>query len=370
MTGAMYAGISGMRAHMTKLSVIGNNVANVNTVGYKAGFTTFAESLYSTTKSGSNGTNLMGGTNPIQIGYGCSISNVDLDMSTKNYMPTGKNMDCMIAGDGFFMVGDKVSAGTDPQNLTLSRVGDFSFKDGYLVDGRGNIVYGFNSAADAAAGGTAADFVNGTNTAQTKGVSTELGPIRLPYSAAAKGVVKEGTPWYPGVDEATGKFTPPTKESGNVSFVGDEPVQITLTGVGISENGQITGTNANGEPVVVGYVALASVGNPGGVTHMGGAYYKALDGAGTVRVSSIDGVVSGALGNKAAPVAGGTGTSPLATILAGGSTQLNPGGLESSGADVATEFSEMITTQRGYQASTRIITVTDSMLEELVNIKR
>ena len=107
MTGAMYAAISGLKSHMSKLNVIGNNVANVNTYGYKAGRVTFRETVYTTLTAGSDGTALKGGVNPSQLGYGCNIGTIDLDMSTANAVPTGVNLDCMIQGDSFFLVGDK-----------------------------------------------------------------------------------------------------------------------------------------------------------------------------------------------------------------------------------------------------------------------
>ena len=119
MTGAMYAAIGGLKAHMTKLNVIGNNVANVNTVGYKAQRMTFRESIYTTSKSGSNGGVTMGGNNPSQIGYGCSVGSIDLNMSPSTYSPTGVGLDCMLTGEGFFMVGDKINYvrdETDPDN--------------------------------------------------------------------------------------------------------------------------------------------------------------------------------------------------------------------------------------------------------------
>ena len=104
MTGAMYAAVSGLKAHMSALNVIGNNIANVNTTGYKASRFTFLESLYTTVGSGSDGSTEAGGRNPAQLGYGCSIGTIDLDMSTKNYSPTGMALDCMIDGDGFFLL--------------------------------------------------------------------------------------------------------------------------------------------------------------------------------------------------------------------------------------------------------------------------
>lgn len=369
----MYAAIAGLQAHMQKLNVIGNNVANVNTYGYKAGSTVFAESMYSTVSAGSNSSPTSGGTNPAQIGYGCSVSTIDLDMSTKEYVPDGIGTHAMIAGDGFFMVGDKNGV-TDPSALQLTRLGDFRFDDeGYLVDGRGNIVYGFLTASRVE-GGSALDmndlegsggYVNGDNGNQTVGVSTELVPIRLPMAAGASDdadAPEEGTALYPYVDDTTGETLDATEDGG----ANTDGIRVQLNSVSIDKNGMISGVNkVTGETVVVGYIAIAGVDNPSGVTHMGGPYYQALGGAGNVRVSSINNVVQGYLGNQSADEA-----AYLDMIQGSGGTELQTSGLESSGTDIATEFSEMITTQRGYQANTRIITVTDSMLEELVNMKR
>ena len=107
MTGAMYAAIGGLKTHMANLNVIGNNIANVNTAGYKAQRMTFQESIYATSKSGSDGGVTTGGNNPSQIGYGSSIGSIDLNMTPGTYNPTGFGLDCMIDGEGFFMVGDK-----------------------------------------------------------------------------------------------------------------------------------------------------------------------------------------------------------------------------------------------------------------------
>ena len=355
MTGAMYAAVAGLKAHMQKLNVIGNNIANVNTYGYKAGRTTFKESLYTTISSGSNGTATVGGSNPSQIGYGCSIGTIDLDMSTKNYMPTGNVRDCMIDGSGFFMVGSKPSgtttlATTRPEDLLLTRVGNFTVdSQGYLVDGNNNVVYGFVTVSGAAEAGAIADADKPTT-------GTQLVPIRLPMSAAANadGDIAEGTPIYPGLADT------------GMNVYGTETTPIQVDSIAIDETtGKISAVTKDSKQIVVGYIALANVANPNGVSHTSGPYYRGGEGTGSgeVAAASIGGAVTGRL-NAAAD----DETAPL--IQNTGNTTLLTGGLESSGTDLATEISEMITTQRGYQANTRIITVTDSMLEELVNMKR
>ena len=149
----MYAAIAGLKTHMQNLNVIGNNIANVNTYGYKASRAVFKTSLYTSLSGGSNGTITTGGTNPSQIGYGSQVASVDIDVSSGNYAVTGIATDLMLDGDGFFLVGTKDLVGNftglvDDVNaltsMTLTRGGDFNFRaDGYLGKNDGNCVYGF-----------------------------------------------------------------------------------------------------------------------------------------------------------------------------------------------------------------------------------
>lgn len=356
MTGAMYAAISGLKTHMQKLNVIGNNIANVNTYGYKSGRTIFKEGLYTTLTGGSDGTTTTGGTNPAQIGYGVETGSINIKMTTGNFSPTGYSSDCMIDGDGFFLVGSKdvkIDA-DDPEslkNLTLTRVGDFAFSaDGYLTDGNGNVVYGFMTIQDD----------NGD-----RSVSDQLVPIRLPM----QGINDQGETeiYFP-----TGGTNPVTDQTGD----DDNPyTRVSLDSLSIDPTtGKVSGiTKDTDEVITIGYIAIGNVTNPGGVSHESGPYYKALDGAGELTVSMLGGAAE-QLGiqyvNGSLNANGGTDGPNGMRINSAGATKLITGGLEMSTTDLATEISEMITTQRGYQANTRIITVTDSMLEELVNIKR
>ena len=359
LTGSMSAAITGLKAHMDALNVVGNNVANVNTYGYKAGRVTFRESIYSTQSAGAAGTTATGGTNPRQIGYGTSVGTIDLDMSTSNMEPTGIDRDAGIQGDGFFLVGDK--AGVDLDNLDsllLTRVGDFRIDaNGYLTDGAGNIVYGFAACTGAEDPGLAGDDAT---------ISTQLVPLRLPL--AAKGTDDEGF----GANVGDAIFPGLVEEGdGSVNSYGDDiDVNsyncITYTGLSIDANGKVTCNNGKtGDPVTIGYVALGTVTNPGGLTHTEGPYYQAKEGAGQLSICTAGGALEGRYLNNI--------TDPDAAteeLLLGKGSSLLPGFLEASGTDLAQEFSNMIVYQRGYQANTRIVTVTDTMLEELVNMKR
>ena len=437
MTGAMYAAIGGLKSHMTKLNVIGNNIANVNTYGYKAQRMTFMESMYTTSRSGSNGGATAGGNNPSQVGYGCSVGSIDLNMSPSTYAPTGTGLDTYIDGEGFFMVGDKdgnILSNSDVKKLDLTRVGDFwQDADGYICNRQGKVLYGFamvqnpdynpNYPKPTEGDADYATELEKYNLAQKETiVSTQLAPLRVPLSAAAPteangGLKKEtvdgkevlspqweeGEPVYPYlqttiVDKVTYKQNVFAKPTDEIVEIPDDPtakadegtrtavalntdpnavsnvLHVQLKSMGVEKNGAITGTAPNGDTVILGYIAIANCDSPDGVTHIDGPYYKAMGGAGNVRVSALGGVLEGKyLGNQVMDTTDPDNPvvpDPADAILNEKDVETRKGGLEASSTDIAEEFSQMITTQRGYQANTRIITVTDSMLEELVNMKR
>ena len=402
MTGAMYAGISGLKTHMQNLNVIGHNLANVNTYGYKTQRMIFRESLYGTKVAGSDGTLTRGGVNPSQIGYGVEVGTIDLNMASSTYTPTGYPMDTMIDGDGFYLVGNKDQEVRNMDDLTsfdLTRLGDFNFDPkGYLVDGDGRVVYGFATVQNP-------DYP--ANSDDPTIFSSELVPLRLPLAAmdpskinvAAGGAAatwKTGEAVYPALDNAA--KTDPTDEhynvdpedlytfsapdaDGKVTVTAKTDTSITspavpnqegecvqLNSIKIGTNGIIQGINEKtGETVTVGCLAVARVVNPDGVTHVDGPYYRAMEGSGKLTVGAPEGALNTEenptifLNNKKTGAPG---------EMVGEASTIRSSGLEASSADVATEFASMITTQRGYQANTRLITVTDSMLEELVNMKR
>ncbi len=448
MTGAMYAAVAGLKAHMSALNVIGQNISNVNTNAYKSTRYTFLEALYTSVRGGSNGSALLGGKNPAQMGYGSSIGTIDLDMSTKNFTPTGRPTDVMIDGDGFLIVGDKGQTFTsqdDLKNMYLTRLGNLEFdSQGYLVDGQGQVVYGFLSVsnpvynkymdpqyddtgaaqnadwldpdakesyfenvdeADREDGGFYLDKDGNLIQAKNEGTddkpvwktkiideytpSPTLTAIRKPMFAQrttktvttqdANGndvtteieVTKAGDAVYPTYDTTTGEV----KDVEDPDLTTGK--RIIADSISIDENtGRITCTTSSGEAVVIGSIALAKVENPNGVTHVDGHYYQALEGAGDVRLVSIGHSVKNS-NDPDSPFYEEPGPDQTASlkdfeipINSGASTKLVGGGLESSGTDLASEISNMIMIQRGYQANTRIVTVTDSMLEELVNMKR
>lgn len=134
---SMYSGVSGMKAHQAKMDVIGNNIANVNTYGFKSSRTTFTEVYYQTVKSASGATANRGGVNASQIGYGASMNAVDVMHTRTGFQMTDNGMDVAIAGEGFFQVQDPDG------NIFYTRAGLFRIDpSGNLVDTNGNFVLG------------------------------------------------------------------------------------------------------------------------------------------------------------------------------------------------------------------------------------
>lgn len=134
---AMFSGVSGMKAHQVKMDVIGNNIANVNTYGFKASRTNFSDVYYQSTKTATAPTTYSGGMNGIQVGYGSTVSSVDVLQKRGGFQMTDSNMDLAIAGEGFFQVQDPDG------NIFYTRAGQMKVDaDGNLVDNNGYYVLG------------------------------------------------------------------------------------------------------------------------------------------------------------------------------------------------------------------------------------
>ncbi|HON42688.1 MAG TPA: flagellar hook-basal body complex protein, partial [Bacillota bacterium] len=126
---SMFAGVSGTRAHQVRMDVIGNNIANVNTVGYKYGRATFQDMLSQTLRGSMAPTDNRGGVDPMQVGLGTMLRSIDIVFTPGNLESTGKLTDMAIQGNGFFVVRD--SAG----GLLFTRDGAFK------IDAKGNLVH-------------------------------------------------------------------------------------------------------------------------------------------------------------------------------------------------------------------------------------
>lgn len=134
---SLYSAVSGMKSHQTRLDVIGNNIANVNTYGFKSSRARFQDVFYQNLTSATAGTGTRGGTNGSQIGYGAQMGGIDLNMGRSAFQSTDNSLDLAIAGDGFFQV-------MDPDgNVFYTRAGVLNIDPtGNLIDANGNILLG------------------------------------------------------------------------------------------------------------------------------------------------------------------------------------------------------------------------------------
>lgn len=319
MVRSMFAGVAGLRTHQSKLDVIGNNIANVNTWGFKAASANFMDSLYTNNTNSTGGQTELaggqGGNNASQVGYGVQMSSISRDFSKSTPYQTGRELDLMIDGTGFLIVssspggeGETIPTGPDddlkdaPIGLRLSRVGILAVDNqGYLVDNNNNYVYGYGTPD------------NGENFN-----TDEMLRITIPRADSLTGMQFDD------------------KEIGSTG-------KLILKNYRIMSDGTVVGyTDTTEQKITLGKIALASVQNVDGLESESGYYYQMGDNVGDCKAAQSNGI--------------------LGTFLSGY--------LEMPNVDLAKEFSEMITTQRGFQANTKIITVTDEMLQELVNMKR
>ena len=138
MVRSMYSGVAGMKANQTRMDVIGNNISNANTFGFKSSRATFRDMYYQQLRGASGGTASRGGINPSSVGYGAQIGSVDLLMTQSAMTSTGNPLDAAINGEGFFQV-------MDPDgNIYFTKAGLFKIDPttGALVDSNGNFVLG------------------------------------------------------------------------------------------------------------------------------------------------------------------------------------------------------------------------------------
>ena len=168
MVRSMIAGVAGLKAHQSKLDVIGNNIANVNTWSFKSYSYNFQDAMYTNSISSTGGSQMAGaagGHNASQVGYGSQLSSISNEFNTGAPSPSSNNLDCMIDGTGFFLVGNMVNGAFDDiesSGLNLSRVGIFRVdNNGYLVDNQGSYVYGYQP-------------IEGTGTPETPATSSSV----------------------------------------------------------------------------------------------------------------------------------------------------------------------------------------------------
>jgi len=287
---SLYSGISGLRAHQTMMDVTGNNISNVNTVGYKAAATLFQDTMSQTVATGGKPqvdaalVPVRGGINAAQIGLGVKLADIATNFRQGSQQPTGVGTDLMIQGDGFFVL--------DEAGQTLyTRSGGFHFdSDQNLVAPNGAFVMGYAAGVVPAPG-------------------VALVPMTLNPASAVPAVTTEK-----------------------------------MTSYTISPTGEIIGQFDDDTPRSFGQIATATFVNPNGLEKAGNSTYRS---------------------NAAV-----TGAADLGAAGTGGRGPMTSGSLEMSNVDLAQEFTNLIVAQRGFQANSRVITTSDELLQELVNLKR
>ncbi len=461
---SMYSGVAGLRTHQTKMDVIGNNIANVNTVGFKGSAVHFKDTLYQTTQNAkaSNTVTNVGGTAAKQIGLGSNVAAISYDPSgTGSMQNTGNQFDLMISGNTFFIVN---KGGIN----YFTKVGAFSKDDaGFLVNDTGCIVQGWqvneetqeivrDQVSNLRVGGADLDTAEAEMTSKTNvggnidardsalttedgvkmactiydnlgysytvtlkvnkadanddstynvslvsimnsknvdirtdgydvtlepaefhmdvdsgafvtcgeipegGLTNVLNNLNLtikPSDGSNKGDVfrtydKDGNPEIESIEIDMSHIQ--LHASNNTSslklYKGDIkgnyqglPVGY-LSSVSIDGEGYIYGVYDNGVERLFGQIAVAEFVNPASLESCGDSLYATTKNSG-----DFDGI---------------------GQVVSEGGGAISQGVLEMSNVDLSTEFTEMIVTQRGFQANSRIITVSDTLLEELINLKR
>ncbi len=414
---SLFAGVSGLRNHQVRLDVIGNNIANVNTVAFKASRVTFKEAFAQLLQGASRPPGDLGGINPIQVGSGMNIGSIDQLFTQGSLESTGQNTDLAIQGDAFFVV-------SDGNRRFYTRAGNFQLDaDGRLIaPNNGFVVQGINadSSGTFSTSSTITDVILPLGQKTPARATTEIGLTgNLDASAQvgdthAMGVTVYDSSGAPHNLEITFTNTAP----GEWDWVATSAT-ATVTPAG---NGTVT-FNSNG--------SLATFDYPGGGTDItitpnsGGAAFTTTLLAGDVNdidglagfsnpsnavVSRQDGYPSGDLDSISVDATGvitGFFTNGVSQALAqialakfnnptgllrqgdnmyaesansglavlgfagtSNSSTITPGALENSNVDLSQEFTSMIVTQRGFQANARVITTADEMLNELVNLRR
>ncbi len=431
---ALLASVASVKAQQTRMNVIGNNLANVNTTAYKSARVTFQDMISQTMQGATRPSEGNGGTNPIQYGLGVSVGSTDVNNEQGSLGATNRPSDLAIQGNGYFMVpnGDGV-AYTRDGSFDLDANGDLVQTStgnrllGWTADAQGsidtstpisastslNIPIGKLNAVQATTTATmkgnlsAEADSSATYTAQMT-VYDSLGgshQVTIQYSnhstdmtadPSAPSGASNSWDWtaYEGAD-TNGTMIGSSSTSGNSKIYANGtgsylsalasgatnniilpaasgtpavPISVDFSGIGqlksdsqvtmgtqngfppgslegynIGTDGVITGLFTNGLTRSLGQIAMSNFPNPNGLSRVGDNMWRATDNSGTAVVG---------------------------TAQSGGRGVINSGYLEQSNVDISSEFSDLIITQRGFQANTKIITTVDEMLQDLINMKR
>lgn len=475
---SLYSGVSGLTTHQVRMDVIGNNIANVNSHGYKSHRATFRDIYYQTAISPTSGKAAYAGNNPSEVGYGVQLGSIDKDMSQSNGQSTNSAYDMMLEGDGFFMIatydGININSDLKAREVTFTRLGNFQvdsygnlasatncfvvgsrnslaglrstgkYSENYLSDvevkdrnGDGTInssditfrntinlkelvqtaynvftdeygyMYGYDWEALVAAQGdlegndiAVYDF-DGTEEAWDALTDDQ----KMEYLDVQQTLLNLNTP----TESTTGTTTATTIPGLQYRYYVDktgERLDIDTAGIGGGGGGGGAGGDTN--PYSTVYAQLQAADATAGIEARETAMKAAKAQANTagalvgeltysdmtsfnigkdgciyvtynsdmkflarVEVAMFDNPFGlDEMGNTSYAVSSASGDARIRKPGQEGAGEVKNKFLEMSNVNLANEFSDMIVTQRGYQANARMITTSDSMLEELVNLKR
>jgi flagellar hook protein FlgE len=410
----MFSAISGLRAHQTKMDVTGNNIANVNTVGFKGSQTVFQDTLSQVIRAGGAPAGDRGGTNPAQVGLGVKVAAITTNWTQGATQSTGRSTDFMIEGDGFF-----VTRGTGGEQL-FTRAGSFDFDgagklvtpdgsvlQGWMADANGNVnpngpveplsvPYGqlVNPSASTSGlveGNLPSDADDGTKVQtsitmfDSQGVAQKVfynfaktGPNAWEFSVTDSALPPTTLlPAVPVTFDVDGALVPlapgATTFNPGVDFAPAYPSWANDVTIDISTLTQFGGSNTVGAPEQDGYAlgSLQSFQLGADGTIMGVYSNELRQPIGRLALASFNN--PGGLekaGNSSFRVGVNSGVAQVGTAGVGGRGALMSGALEMSNVDLAEEFTGLIVAQRGFQANSRVITSSDEILQDLVNLKR
>ena len=414
---SMFAAVQSLRNHQTFMDVVANNIANVNTTGFKSGRIDFQDVLNQTLRGATAPTALRGGVNPIQVGLGVGIAAIDTFHNQGDLQSTGRATDIAVQGDGFFNV-------SDGSQVIYTRDGSFDVgNDGRMVSpATGFKIQGWQADADgkvdtgqpigdilipfgrmspplptseaSIAGNLDSRVKNGTTVTMVMRIFDSLG---APHNITLSFIRIEGNSWdwdattsdadiltesplaagtitfdaagiaqtAPGLPvgalnltfangaaPATGATAVNIQMDDVTGFAQQSTVNVdeqdgheagALANFTIGPDGSIQGVFSNGFNQTLGRLALTRFKNPGGLTRVGNNAFQL----------SV---------NSGLPIIGAPGDVGLGTV--------NSGTLEMSNANLAQQFTDMIRAQRGFQANSRMITTSDELLQELIQLKR
>ena len=417
---SLFSGITGLRAHQQMMDITGNNIANVNSSGYKAQTAVFESVLSQAVKSpgapvGANaGTGARGGVNGVQIGLGVQLAAVSTNFGQGSSQLTGVSTDFAIQGSGFFTINN----GTE--NL-FTRSGSFTLDaNGKLVSPDGSIVQGYMADADGVVNPNAApeDITLPVSQLLPAVASDEMTMSgNLSADAAVGDTVVSSIVTYDvlGAESTTSAtFTKTGVGAWTVELTGEGGVAGATVALAFDGFGELTTatpiavlnrpavTADDGPPVVtavpeadfaveIGGLTQYSAPSSSGITDQNGAGVGALTTFTTTSDGQLIGIYSNGKKQALAQVAvaifnnadglekvGDTsyrttvnsGVALIGAATVGGRGSIQGGTLEMSNVDLASEFTNLIVAQRGFAANSRTMTAADEMLQELMSIKR